>query len=189
MKKVIVAVSKQQIKESGQDEPEKCGLWLSLLGRRTVLAALYNAGGPAEKRLAQFFRNDLASEEWKLKAVKNGFALLGQKRHELSAAVFIFAGAYKEACDVLVKNLHDPQLALMMVGQNDFFFAYQIYHRNSQRLSLVDSRVNFVFTLFQVRLFYNLDDNDADEDVEGCVAYLSDDGPNIGKWQTCKKSK
>lgn len=28
-----------------------------------------------------------------------------------------------------------------------------------------------------------LDDNDADEDVEGCVAYLSDDGPNIGKWR------
>lgn len=46
--------------------------------------------------------------------MKNAYALVRQRRHELAAAFFILGRAYSEAMDVCCGQLDDPQLALFL---------------------------------------------------------------------------
>jgi hypothetical protein len=47
------------------------------------------------EKLSTFLSRDFASEANRTAALKNGYALLGQQRHELAAAFFVLGGSVR----------------------------------------------------------------------------------------------
>ena len=52
------------------------------------------------EKLALFLSRDFASEANRTAALKNGYALLGQQRHELAAAFFVLGGSVRCAASL-----------------------------------------------------------------------------------------
>lgn len=63
------------------------------LGKHSVLAGLFKA--VRNEKLSLFLSRDFASEANRTAALKNGYALLGQQRHELAAAFFVLGGSVR----------------------------------------------------------------------------------------------
>jgi hypothetical protein len=99
---------------------DRVALWLSLLGKQQLLTSLYKQHGnscasPAHTRISQFLGLDFSKAENAVKAVKNAFELVRQKRFGMAVAVFILAGAFQEAVDVCCRQMADPQLGLVLL--------------------------------------------------------------------------
>lgn len=113
LKTVLEALPRSIIKRQGQEiQPETVAVWYALLGRRTLLAALYRK--ERQDRVADFLANDLSEEPWRTKAVKNAFELVRQRRFELASAFFVFARQAPDAIDICVRYLDDWPLAALI---------------------------------------------------------------------------
>ena len=113
MKNILEVLPRSILKKQGQDlNPEAVALWYALLGRRTLLAALYRQA--KNTRVADFLAQDLSEEPWRTKAEKNAFELLRQKRFELACAFFVLAKVPHNAVDVCVRYMADWSLGLLI---------------------------------------------------------------------------
>eukprot|EP00854_Cymbomonas_tetramitiformis_P015417 gene15417-18247_t len=94
-------------------DPHECALLYLALGRRTVLGGLFKAVG--NTKLAEFMGRDFAQERHRTAALKNGYTLMGQGRHELAAAFFVLGGSLSDAVATLKRSSQpDPSLALLV---------------------------------------------------------------------------
>jgi hypothetical protein len=69
----------------------------------------------ADSKKAAFFSNNFSEDNWKNKAQKNAFVLLGKQRFEEAAAFFLLADKLWDAVEVCVSNLGDYQLAFVVI--------------------------------------------------------------------------
>lgn len=81
-------------------------------GKTKLLSGLFRVTG--DTRMSEFFRNDFSSERWQTAALKNAYALLSKQRFLHAAAFFLLGGDLEGACNILLKNIHDPQLAIVV---------------------------------------------------------------------------
>ena len=56
--------------------------------------------------------NNFNESRWRTAALKNAYALMGKRRFEYAAALFLLAGHLKDAISVLSNQLNDMQLAI-----------------------------------------------------------------------------
>ncbi|KAL7747460.1 regulator of (H+)-ATPase in vacuolar membrane [Sorochytrium milnesiophthora] len=101
-----------------QDERNPVGcslLYLALRKRKLLLGLWKQAAGHAEQgAMSNFLSKDFDDERWKTAALKNAFVLLGRQRHEYAAAFFLLGDSLKDAVSVCLKQLNDPQLAIVL---------------------------------------------------------------------------
>lgn len=64
--------------------------------------------------MLKFLENDFSQPRWRTAALKNAFALLSKQRFEYAAAFFILGGGLKDAVNICIKYLNDPQLAIAL---------------------------------------------------------------------------
>ncbi|KNE57279.1 hypothetical protein AMAG_03011 [Allomyces macrogynus ATCC 38327] len=94
--------------------PHDCFLFYLMLGKKKLMHTLWKqANGHAEQQLMTNFLGQEANDKWRKSALKNAFVLLGKQRYELAAAFFLLAESPGDAVTVCLKNLNDPQLALL----------------------------------------------------------------------------
>ena len=66
--------------------------------KKSVLGALFKS--KRDERMTQFFQNDFSEDKHRVKALKNAFVLMGKQRFEHAAALFLLAGALRDAIEV-----------------------------------------------------------------------------------------
>ncbi|KAI8899669.1 RAVE protein 1 C terminal-domain-containing protein [Globomyces pollinis-pini] len=100
----------------GIHDPVACSLYYLGLKKKNVLVGLWKLASthPEQAQMMKFLANDFNEDRWKNAALKNAYALLGKQRYEYSAAFFLLADRLKDAVNVCVKNLNDPQLAISL---------------------------------------------------------------------------
>ena len=102
---------------AGDDrDPTRCSLLYFALGKARLVHGLWRqASGHKESALMiKFLSNDFTLPRWKTAALKNAYALLGKQRFEYAAAFFVLGGGVRDAVNVCVKHLDDPQLAVAL---------------------------------------------------------------------------
>ena len=100
--------------ENGVHDPVACSLYYFALKKKNVLLGLWKLASHhgEQAQMLKFLSNDFEDERWKNAALKNAFALLGKQRYEYAAAFFLLAGKLKDAANVCIRQLKDPQLAI-----------------------------------------------------------------------------
>lgn len=96
-----------------KSEPLDAALFYLAMKKKGVLWALFKT--VKDTKMSDFFKNDFTESKWQTAALKNAFVLLGKQRFEHAAAFFLLAGRLKDAIEVCLRNLHDIQLALVLV--------------------------------------------------------------------------
>ncbi|KAI9224736.1 RAVE complex protein Rav1 C-terminal, partial [Blastocladiella britannica] len=98
------------------NNPHDCFLYYLALGKRKLMQTLWKqASGHPEQQLMSNFLSQEPSDKWRKSAAKNAFVLLGKQRFELAACFFLLAESNADAVTVCIRNLRDPQLALLLV--------------------------------------------------------------------------
>ena len=77
--------------------------------------------------MASFFLRDFSQEIHQKAALKNAYVLLSRHEYIKAAGFLLLANKQQEALQVLIKNSHDPQLALFLsiILEGDQSFSYQ----------------------------------------------------------------
>eukprot|EP00397_Hematodinium_sp_SG-2012_P000768 GEMP01000769.1.p1 GENE.GEMP01000769.1~~GEMP01000769.1.p1 ORF type:complete len:1841 (-),score=424.56 GEMP01000769.1:548-6070(-) len=100
-----------------EKNPEDVALWYALLGRKTLLVALYKQA--KKLPIAKLLVEELHQEPNRTKVLKNAYHLITQKRYFLAATFFFLAGEYRDACDVCVRYIQDLSLAMVVARFGD----------------------------------------------------------------------
>ncbi|KAI8910438.1 RAVE protein 1 C terminal-domain-containing protein [Gorgonomyces haynaldii] len=110
----IIARAQFQPRDDTRDPPA-CSLFYLALKRKNVLLGLWKVSNhPEQQMMLKFLQNDFEQERWQNAAMKNAFALLGKQRYEYAVSFFLLAGKLKDAVNVCMKQLQDPQLAILI---------------------------------------------------------------------------
>jgi hypothetical protein len=109
-----VAQSAYQAKQ----DPLDAALFYLAMKKKTLVCALLRRTN-CDKRLLKLFEQDFNDPVNRKKALKNAYALLGLHRFEHAAAFFLLAGSIWDAVEVCINNLHDIQLAMVLIRLND----------------------------------------------------------------------
>ena len=106
----------QFLSKDGVKDPTLCALFQLALRKKNVLVGLWKISSlhPEQTIMLKFLSNDFEQERWQNAALKNAFALLGKQRFEYAASFFLLAGKLQDAVSVCIKQLNDPQLALVI---------------------------------------------------------------------------
>ncbi|KAI9184409.1 regulator of (H+)-ATPase in vacuolar membrane [Blastocladiella emersonii ATCC 22665] len=98
------------------NNPHDCFLFYLALGKRKLMQTLWKqANGHPEQQVMSNFLSQEPSDKWRKAALKNAFVLLGKQRFELAACFFLLGDSPNDAVTVCLRNLADPQLALLIV--------------------------------------------------------------------------
>jgi hypothetical protein len=102
--------------EDGSNDPIRCSLFYLALKKKSVLFGLWKLANthPDQSKMLSFLANDFKEERWKTASLKNAFALLGKQRFHYAASFFLLADQLKDAVNVCLKQLNDPQLAISL---------------------------------------------------------------------------
>lgn len=117
LKKLVEAMARNQfLANDGVKDPTACSLFYLALRKKNVLLGLWKLASshPEHTMMVKFLMNDFENERWQNAAMKNAFALLGKQRYEYAVSFFILAGKLKDAVNVCMKQLDDPQLAIIL---------------------------------------------------------------------------
>ncbi|CEM28769.1 unnamed protein product [Vitrella brassicaformis CCMP3155] len=95
-----------------EKDPEAVALWYAVNKKKAPLMVLYKAA--KNMKVVDFLSHNFDEEKWQSAAYKNAFALIGKKKYEMACAIFIVGGAIREALDVCLRYLDDPQLAIFL---------------------------------------------------------------------------
>ena len=104
--------------------------------KKNVLLGLWKlaTSHPEQPAMLRFLANDFNEDRWKKAALKNAFALLGKQRYgkavfmfrkcrftincrfiaAYAAAFFLLGDKIRDAANVCLKHLDDPQLAIVL---------------------------------------------------------------------------
>jgi hypothetical protein len=117
LKKTFETIARNQYwGNGGTNDPVACSLYYLGLKKKSVLLGLWKLANnhPEQSMMMKFLSNNFDEERWQNAALKNAFALLGKQRYEYAAAFFLLAGKLKDAANVCIKQLNDPQLAVSL---------------------------------------------------------------------------
>ncbi|KAF2367901.1 RAVE complex protein Rav1 C-terminal [Trinorchestia longiramus] len=106
---LVVAKSAFQLRK----DPLDAAIYYLAMKKKSLVWGLFRSID--DKRMTEFFGSDFSQERWRKAALKNAFALMGKQRFEHAAAFFLLAGALKDAIEVVITQLHDEQLAMVIV--------------------------------------------------------------------------
>lgn len=95
-------------------DPVDCSLYYLALRKKTVLLGLWRIATWSREQAAtmRLLKNDFTDPRWKTAAAKNAYALMGKRRFEYAAALFLLGDDLKSAVSVLSNQLGDIQLAI-----------------------------------------------------------------------------
>jgi DmX-like protein len=127
---VLKQLAEQIAKYSFQsnNDPLDAALFYLAMKKKGVLWGLFKT--IKDTKMADFFKNDFNESKWQTAALKNAFVLLGKQRFEHAAAFFLLAGRLKDAVEVCLRNLHDLQLAMVIVRLYETNFDELTSHLN-----------------------------------------------------------
>ncbi|KAI9344199.1 RAVE protein 1 C terminal-domain-containing protein [Zopfochytrium polystomum] len=116
LRKQVETFARNQYMGKEDRDPVDCSLFYITLKKKNVLLGLWKlaTNHPEQGAMVKFLGNDFAEERWQKAAVKNAFALLGKQRYEYAAAFFLLGERLKDAASVCLKQLNDPQLAIVL---------------------------------------------------------------------------
>ena len=102
------------------DIEDKAAVWLAVLEKQQVLAALFKQHGqvssdPKASRVSEFLSQDFRNSVSASKGIKNAIELVRQKRYHLACAVFILCEDLESVLDVCCRCLNDLCLGLMLL--------------------------------------------------------------------------
>lgn len=95
-------------------DPTKCTLYYLALRKKQVLLGLWRTASwhREQAKTIKLLSNDFTTERWKTAALKNAYVLLGKHRFEYAACFFLLGDSLRDACNVIVKNMEDVNLAI-----------------------------------------------------------------------------
>lgn len=76
--------------------------------------------------MVTFLSNDFKLDRWRSASVKNAFVLRSKKDFLMAAAFFIIGNSFREAVDVILRDLEDIQLAILMCKLKENIFSKSI---------------------------------------------------------------
>jgi hypothetical protein len=132
VRKLAETIARNQFLLNDEKDPTRCGLLYLALKKRKVWAGLWRTANqhPEQQAMLKFLANDFTQQRWQSAALKNAFVLLGKQRNEYAATLFLLADKLKDAVSVCVKQLDDPQLAILicrLYEGDDSELAKQVY--------------------------------------------------------------
>ena len=97
-------------------DPTACSLLYFALGKVRLVHGLWRQASWHKEQalMLKFLSNDFTLPRWRTAALKNAYALLGKQRFEYAAAFFVLGGGVRDAVNVCVRHLDDPQLAVAL---------------------------------------------------------------------------
>ncbi|KAJ3091060.1 regulator of (H+)-ATPase in vacuolar membrane [Quaeritorhiza haematococci] len=116
LKRQVEAMARNQYMAKEDRDPIDCSLLYMALRKRNVLLGLWKLANahPEQSVMVRFLANDFSQDKWQKAAVKNAFVLLGKQRYEYAVAFFLLGERLKDATSVCLKQLNDPQLAIVI---------------------------------------------------------------------------
>ena len=96
-----------------KNDPLDAALYYLAMKKKGVVWGLFKT--IKDLKMTDFFKNDFTEQRWQSAALKNAYALLGKQRFEHAAAFFLLAGKLKDAVEICLHNLHDIQLAFVII--------------------------------------------------------------------------
>ncbi|KAI9142211.1 RAVE protein 1 C terminal-domain-containing protein [Paraphysoderma sedebokerense] len=116
LKRQAETIARNQYMHKDEKNPVNCTLFYIALRKKKLLHGLWKQanGHPEQITMMNFLSNDFAEARWQKAALKNAFVLLGKQRYEYAAAFFLLGDSLSDAVNVCIKNLDDPQLAIML---------------------------------------------------------------------------
>ncbi|THH06398.1 hypothetical protein EW145_g4114 [Phellinidium pouzarii] len=114
MKTQMEAIARSQYMSNDARDPTRCSLFYFALGKVKLVHGLWKqaAWHKEQAMMVKFLSNDFNQPRWRTAALKNAFALLSKQRFDYAAAFFILGGGLKDAVNVCIKYLNDPQMAI-----------------------------------------------------------------------------
>lgn len=97
-------------------DPVRASLLYLALRKKNVLEALWRVSSShsEQQKTIKLLGHNYTEQRWKVAAKKNAFALLSKHRYEYAAALFILGDSLIDACNVLIRNVGDTQLAILI---------------------------------------------------------------------------
>ena len=96
-----------------KNDPLDASLYYLAMKKKGVVLGLFKT--TKDTKMTEFFKNDFNDPRWQSAALKNAYALLGKQRFEHAASFFLLAGKLKDAVQICLHNLHDIQLAFIVI--------------------------------------------------------------------------
>jgi hypothetical protein len=96
-----------------KNDPLDGALYYLSMKKKGVLWGLFKTA--KDSKMTDFFKNDFNEQRWQTAALKNAYALLGKQRFEHAASFFLLAGKLKDAIEICLHNMHDIQLAFIII--------------------------------------------------------------------------
>ena len=116
LRRQMEIVSRNQFMHNDERDPTRCGLFYLAMKKRKLWLNLWKTAGhhPEHTAMVKFLSNDFDEQRWKSAALKNAYVLLGKQRNEYAATFFLLGEKLRDAVNVCLKQLNDPQLALVI---------------------------------------------------------------------------
>ncbi|XXQ33316.1 RAVE complex protein Rav1 C-terminal domain-containing protein [Plasmodiophora brassicae] len=111
LRRVVEFIAKNQFVEDRN--PLRAMLWYMMLGKKSVFLALLKSS-PGQRLMWDFFSRDFNDARWRSAAIKNAFEFVSTRKFWSAIALFILAESLQDAVAVCLRNMHDPQLALVI---------------------------------------------------------------------------
>eukprot|EP00917_Polyrhabdina_sp_WS-2016_P006492 GHVP01014394.1.p1 GENE.GHVP01014394.1~~GHVP01014394.1.p1 ORF type:complete len:3373 (-),score=545.34 GHVP01014394.1:957-11075(-) len=109
---------RHEIEEQEKALIDRVALFFVLLNRIVSLETILNKN-KENSQFADFLSRDFSDPENQNLCLKNAYNLIKKKRHLLAAAFFVLGGQTRDAIDVALRHLEDPQLAIVIAVLHD----------------------------------------------------------------------
>lgn len=109
-------IAQNQYMSSDNRDPTNCSLFYFALGKVRLVQGLWRQASWHKEQsiMLKFLANDFTQTRWRTAALKNAYALLSKQRYEYAAAFFVLGGGLKDAVNICIRYLSDPQLAIAL---------------------------------------------------------------------------
>eukprot|EP00474_Spongospora_subterranea_P002466 CRZ02924.1 hypothetical protein [Spongospora subterranea] len=89
-------------------------IWYLALQKKTLLLGLLKSS-PTQRPMYDFFSRNFKEDRWQQAAIKNAFEFVANRKFISAIAMFLLAERLSDAVTVCLRNMNDPQLALVLV--------------------------------------------------------------------------
>ncbi|KAH0605847.1 uncharacterized protein H6S33_004304 [Morchella sextelata] len=121
VRRQMEVVARNAYNSTDERNPVHCSLYYLALRKKAVLVGLWRmaAWNREQAGTMKLLASDFREERWRTAAKKNAYALLGKRRFEYAAAFFLLADSLKDAVNICLDKLDDPQLAIAIARVYD----------------------------------------------------------------------
>ena len=121
LKKQMEIIARNQFMINEERDPTKCGLLFLAMKKSKLWLNLWKTASnhPEHNNMVKFLSNNFEEERWRSASLKNAFVLLGKQRMEYAATFFLLGEKLRDAVSVCIKQLNDPQLAIVIARMSE----------------------------------------------------------------------